>query len=216
MTSMRRPHVIVLPGFSRRARDVDVFVGECSGWGWDVHALTLAPPVLAPLYMSTRRLRRIARSVAQNCAEKPIVIVGHSAGAAAGCFLACELAHAGSDVRGLVMADGVDSPNHLIARTLPDLEGLRVSAVLAPPSPCNRQGELARMLSAVPWVRASLVDGAGHGNFEGADIPLYRRVCRDDSTAEVARGFRQRVREDIRWVLGGDQSRLVGTRRSPT
>lgn len=200
---MSRPQVIVLPGFSRRARDVGVFVEECSGYGWDVQALTLAPPVLAPLYMSTRRLRRIARTVAEQCADKPIVLVGHSAGAAAGCFLARELAIGGSDVQGIVMADGVDSPNHLIAHTLPDLEDLRVSAVLAPPSRCNRQGGLARLLSTFPWVRVSLVDGAGHGNFEGVDAAIYRRVCRDRSTADVALGFRQRVREDIGWVLEG-------------
>lgn len=206
VTNVSRPQVVVLPGFSRRARDVEVFVEECSGHGWDVLALTLAPRVLAPLYMSTRRLRRIARTVAQRGVGRPIVIVGHSAGAAAGCFLARELARGGSDVRGLVMADGVDSPNHLIAHTLPDLENLRVSAVLAPPSPCNRQGELARILSAFPWVSVSLVKGAGHGNFEGADVALYRRVCRDDSTAEVARGFRMRVREQIHRVLQGDWS----------
>jgi dienelactone hydrolase len=135
-------------------------------------------------------------------AEAPIVVVGHSAGAAAGVYITARLRDIGADVRGLVIVDGVDSPNHLIHRHLSELAGLRVAAVLAPPSPCNRQGLLAANLQDRPEVRIEIVPGAGHGDIEGAGVSMYRRVCKDFSSAETAARFRDRVRLSIEWVLG--------------
>ena len=101
------------------------------------------------------------------------------------------------------MIDGVDSPNHLIERSLPRLIDLRVSAVLAPPSPCNRQGLLNRRLADFPSVRAEVIAGAGHGDIEGAGITVYRRLCKDASDAETADRFLTAVITAIEWVAKG-------------
>lgn len=206
MTTGMQAHVFVLPGFSRQAVDVELFVRESRAEGWDARGITLAPRLFPPLYMATGHLRRVATRIAAEADGSPVAIVGHSAGAAAGCFLVGCLMESGVNVRGIVMADGVDSPNHLIARTLPSLITRRVSAVLAPASPCNRQGAPARYLVDFPWVRTTLVPGAGHGNFEGADVAIYRRVCRDASTPAVAEEFRRRVLAELRWVVGDGRS----------
>lgn len=129
----------------------------------------------------------------------PVVIAGHSAGAAAGCYLATSLMNRDVDVAGVVLIDGVDSPNHLIRETLPQLRELRVGAVLAPASPCNRQGALAQFLSGYPWVRSTFVEGAGHGDIEGAGIGVYRRACKDTSDQATADRFLQAVMEMITW-----------------
>jgi hypothetical protein len=150
--------------------------------------------------MSTIHLRGIAREVARRSAGSPVAVVGHSAGSAAGCFLASTLRGA-SDVRGLVMVDGVDSPNGLIRRYLPSLEPLRVSAVFADPSPCNRHGKLEREIVAFPWVHCVHVPGAGHGDFEGHAVPIYSRVCGDRSTPAISRDFRDEVMRQVEWAL---------------
>jgi dienelactone hydrolase len=152
--------------------------------------------------MFPSHLRAIADSMRLQAAGAPIVIVGHSAGAAAGVYITARLRYLGADVRGLVIVDGVDSPNHLIRRNLSKLSGLRIAAVLAPPSPCNRQGLLATDLREQPEVRVEIVPGAGHGDIEGAGISMYRRVCKDSSSAETAARFRDRVRASVEWVLG--------------
>lgn len=201
---------VLLPGFTRQPGDVALFARECRESGWLVRSPSLAPRGLPFLYMSSMRLRRLASNIVADSGELPIVLVGHSAGASAACFLAERLIELGSDVRGVVLADGVDSPNHLIRRCLPTLRGIRVAAVFAPPSPCNRNGLLARDIAAYTWVRSDTVPGAGHGDFEGDGIGLYRRVCKDSSTPEVAREFRARVLASMAWALESDSETSAG------
>ena len=74
-------------------------------------------------------------SIRDSASPGPFVLVGHSAGAAAACFIARLLAEGEStSLNGLVLIDGVSSPNHLIRRSLPFLASTPVAAVLAPPS----------------------------------------------------------------------------------
>lgn len=191
--------VVALPGFTRGPRNLDVFASECSAAGWACVRPSLAPRWLPVLYMVPSRLRRIATSLSR-WLSGPVIVAGHSAGAAAGSYLTAELRHSDVDLRGLVLIDGVDSPNRLIARSLPVLEGLRVAAVVAPPSPCNRQGALDSSLAQFPWVRRWFVPGAGHGDIEGAGLRIYRRACRDTSDDATAGRFRASVMEAIQWV----------------
>lgn len=197
---MGSPHVVLLPGFSRQAEHTAAMADLCRERGWTAVPVTLAPRALAPIYMSTTRLRAVARDIVRSSSGSPVVVVGHSAGASAGCFISAFL-RGKADVRGLVMADGVDSPNGLIRRYLPDLSSLRVSAVFADASPCNRNGKLENEIGAYPWVRYVHVLGARHGDFEGNGIAIYTRVCGDRSTPDTSRRFRDELVRQVEWVL---------------
>lgn len=201
---------MLCPGFTRQPHDLALFAAECEERGWAVLAQSLAPRGLPFLYMVPSRLRRIARTIALDSHSVPLVLVGHSAGASAACYLAEHLIAFGSDVRGVVLVDGVDSPNHLIRRSLPALRGVRVAAVLAPPSACNRDGLLERKLVAYPWVRLEVVAGAGHGDIEGDGIAVYRRMCKDTSTPHVAKEFRRAVLASMDWVMNGEAGSSAG------
>lgn len=196
--------VIALPGFTRGPEHLGRLAQACEDAGWSCVRPLLAPRWLPVLYMDRRRLQGIATRILAEESGLPLVIVGHSAGAAAGCYLARVLLAQGADVRGVVLVDGVDSPSHLIRRSLPHLRGLRVAAVLAPPSPCNRQGALAAYLRDVPWVRVDVVEGAGHGDIEGAGVPIYRRACGDASDEATADRVLDAVLAAIDWAGGCD------------
>lgn len=201
--AVTRPVVIALPGFTRGPQHLELLAAACEGAGLDCIRPVLAPRWLPVLYMAPSRLRRMAVELTPACDHRSVVVAGHSAGGAAGAALAAEFLAVGVDLRGLVLIDGVDSPNHLIARSLPRLLGVRIAAVLAPASPCNRQAELERYLAASPtdsMLRVEVVPGAGHGDIEGDGIGLYRRACRDSSDPRIAAEFRSRVMSAIMWA----------------
>ena len=200
-----RPVLIALPGFTRGPANLERLAHASNAAGLDCVRPTLAPRWLPALYMSRTHLRRMAARLSTAAGGRPVVVSGHSAGAAAGCFLAVELRALGTDVRGAVLIDGVDSPTHLIARYLPELAGRRVAAVLAPASPCNRQGALGRYLESLPWVRVETVPGAGHGDIEGAGIGVYRRACRDTSDPATADLFLASVVSACTWAVDADR-----------
>ncbi|MBI1350691.1 MAG: hypothetical protein GC156_06190 [Actinomycetales bacterium] len=191
--------VVALPGFTRGPRNLDAFASECAAAGLACVRPSLAPRWIPVLYMVPSRLRRMATSLGGRLTG-PVIVAGHSAGAAAGSYLAARVRQADVDLRGLVLIDGVDSPNRLIAKSLPALEGLRVAAVVAPPSPCNRHGALDSSLAQFPWVRRWFVPGAGHGDIEGAGLHIYRRACGDTSDEATANRFRASVMEAVQWV----------------
>jgi len=177
--------VVALPGFTRGPGHLDRLARAVNDVGLPCVRPALAPRWMPILYMSRSRLRDVARRLVDGGVSSA-VIVGHSAGAAAGTYLAAYLRDIGVDVRGLVLVDGVDSPNHLIASSLPQLHDVPVAAILAPPSPCNRNGALQRSLLDVPGVQVAVIDGAGHGDIEGAGRGVYRRACGDTSDADTA------------------------------
>jgi pimeloyl-ACP methyl ester carboxylesterase len=110
------------------------------------------------------------------------VVIGHSAGAAAGTWMAAELIGTGVDMRGLVYADGVESPTRLIAGAWSQVAHLPVFDVCAEPSRCNRQGGLADWLRPRrEGVFGVLVPGGGHGDVEGRQLAIYRWACGDRS-----------------------------------
>ena len=197
------PVVIALPGFTRGPEHLARLASACERQGLDCIRPSLAPRWMPVLYMAPARLRRLAGRLMAQAAGRPIVVAGHSAGAAAGCALAADLRSLGADVRGVVLIDGVDSPNHLMAHRLPDLIDLRIAAVLAPPSPCNRHSQLKSFLTRHPSVLVEVVPGAGHGDIEGAGGAVYRRMCGDTSDEGTADLVLARVMAAIDWVIGG-------------
>ncbi len=192
-----RTQVLVFPGFTRQASDLGMFVHEVREAGFPCMAISLAPPYFPLMYMDRRHLRSIASRILASFPEYRIVLVGHSAGAASATYIADVLSNCDVQVKGLVYADGVDSPNRLIAKYLGRLQNLRVSAVLAPPSSCNRQGKLEHRLMSHPRVEVNVIQGAGHGDIEGSGVQVYRRFCADTSTEKVAHGFRQALIRQI-------------------
>lgn len=192
--------VIALPGFTRQPRHLRRMAAACERRGWVTLTPSLAPRWWPTRYMNRAHLRHLANGLADHAEGGPVVIAGHSAGASAGTYLAKVLRDLAIDVRGLVLIDGVDSPNHLIARTLPALQDLRIAAVIAPPSPCNRSGRLAQSLTSFPEVRVDLIDGAGHGDIEGPGIAVYRRACKDTSDEATAQRFIDAVLDAIEWA----------------
>ena len=206
--------VVVLPGFTRAPHHLQRLTDACVARGWPVHRPLLAPRLVPVLYMDRRRLQRIADAVAIDVGPSPLVVAGHSAGGAAGAYLAAMLGLRGSDVRGVVLIDGVESPNHLIARSMDALRGagVRIAAVLAEPSPCNRHGRLATLLERVPEARVELVPGAGHGAIEGAGVEVYRRACGDRTSPETADAFLESVLTAIDWAAGSPPAQPAGPR----
>ena len=198
------PIVIALPGFTRGPGHLVRLANACASEGYECLRPALAPRWLPVLYMVPSHLRSIARRLGEAVGGSPIVVVGHSAGGAAGTSLAADLSAGGANVRGLVLIDGVESPNRLIATRLGELDGLRIAAVLAPPSPCNRHSQLEDFLAGYPNVRVEVVPGAGHGDIEGAGIGVYRRMCKDTSDEATADLVLARVMRAIDWVLTGD------------
>jgi hypothetical protein len=131
-------------------------------------------------------LTTVASRLAQGLPSGPVVVVGHSAGAAAGAWIAGALIDDGVDVRRMVMVDGVESPAGLIRRAWPRLEAVDVVDITGEPSPCNRQGALVDWLAQQE--RPSVVipiPGAGHGDIEVERSLVYRWACGDDSSDEV-------------------------------
>jgi hypothetical protein len=131
---------------------------------------------------SRRHLDALAAELTRVCAGQQVVIAGHSAGAASGSWIAMRFLEAGIDLRGLVYIDGNDSPNHLLEKAWPSLEGLPILAVLAPPSPCNRQGRLAAYLDEHRPGSYVVIPESGHGDIEIHESQIYRRACGDDSS----------------------------------
>ena len=199
--------VVALPGFSRAPRHLSYLASACESAGIRCRRSKLAPQWLPLLYMSRRHLRGIAQSVTRQ-GLGPFVLVGHSAGAAAACFIARLLAEGESTrLNGLVLIDGVDSPNHLIRHSLPFLTSTQIAAVLAPPSRCNRNGQLQQLLTSMPWISIDVIDGSGHGDIEGGGVAIYRRICGEESSTETAALQLQAVMHHIETMSGPPSSR---------
>ena len=175
---------VLLHGFTRSPRHLDVLSAACVAAG----ARTLRP-ALGSLWWPTStnnaaHLDRVGTAVREQLAPGPVVVVGHSAGAAAGAWIAAGLHSGGVPVTRLVMVDGVESPSGLIRRAWPRLSGVVVHAVCAPPSRCNRHGALATWLGSRgdgTDVEVDVVEGSGHGDIEGPSQAIYRWACGDAS-----------------------------------
>ena len=183
-----RGTAVLVHGFGRRPEHLDDLATRLSGLGARVLRPSLSAWWWPTCTNNTRYLDRVARAVTGPCGEGPIVVVGHSAGAAAGAWVAARLVEVGRDVRTLVFVDGVESPVRAISRSWPVLQAIPVVAICGDPRPCNRNGALERWLrdrqhDADPRLQIVSVAGMGHGDVEGTGVGIYVRVCGDDPAA---------------------------------
>ena len=176
---------VLLHGFTRRPHHLAPLSGALQAAGVSTLRVGLGALWWPTSTNNASHLTGVTASIAREAAAEPCVVVGHSAGAAAGAWIAAELRRSGVDVRGLVMVDGVESPTRLIERAWPDLGGVPVRAVAAPPSRCNRDGRLTAWLQGRPDVEIVLVPGSGHGDIEGGPTAIYRWGCGDASSPET-------------------------------
>ncbi len=156
--------VVLVHGFTRSPAALDALSADCAEMG----ARVLRPHLGSLWWPSSTNnadhVARVADRLREQLAEGPVVVAGHSAGAAAGAWIAGTFVARGADVSSLVMIDGVDSPTRLIRRAWPSLSGVSVRAVCAPPSRCNRNGALAAWLAAQSGdVETVVVPGPGMG-----------------------------------------------------
>lgn len=180
------PIVVALHGFTRRPVDLQKLADACAGRG----LATLRPGLGSFWWPSSMNnagyLSRLALHYSDRLGNRPCVVVGHSAGTAAGSWLGAELRRRGVDVRGFVYVDGNESPTRLLARAWPAICDLPVRAVCAPPSRCNRQGQLASWLEGQSGdIVIDVIEGSGHGDIEGDTAPVYRWACGNDSAQDV-------------------------------
>lgn len=174
--------VLALHAFTRGPQHLSAFANACGGEGWTCIRPAVAPRWLPILTNSRRHIAQVAsRLMASGRLAGPVVIVGHSAGAAAGAWMAPLLRSAGVEVAGLVFVDGNDSPNHLIERSWSQLTDLPIRAVMAPANPCNRHGRLTAFLDERRPGSTVIVPGSGHGDLEMLGARVYRRACGDRS-----------------------------------
>lgn len=176
------PTVLALHAFTRGPAHLAAFGEACERRGWTCIRPTVAPRLLPILMNDRRHLNRLAdRLVGSGRLTGPVVIVGHSAGAAAGSWIAPTFVKSGVEVAGLVFVDGNDSPNHLLERAWIELAPIPIRAVMAPPNPCNRQGRLTSFLETHRPGSVLVIPGAGHGDIEMSGAAVYRRACGDRS-----------------------------------
>lgn len=126
------------------------------------------------------------RNAAAGQVGPPLVLAGHSAGAAAALHEAAVLLHRGGlTPAGLLLLDPTDSLAAVGTRALPDLDDVPVLVVAGPPGRCNRGGALVAALAdrRAGFLGARLLHG-GHGDAEGKVSPLYRAACGDRTAAE--------------------------------
>ena len=207
-TLVSEPHdavsgvAIAVHGFTRRPSDLDMLARACAE-----QSLVVLRPGLSSFFWphSTNNaayLTQVAAELAVRVPAVPCVVVGHSAGAAAGSWLALQLRALGCDIRGVVYVDGVESPTGLIRRAWPIIGGLRVRALCAPPSRCNRQGRLYTWLGEQRGdVVREVVPGSGHGDIEGGSAAVYRWGCGDSSGPQVKAAVLSRTLTFIDEVL---------------
>ena len=194
--------VVALHGFTRSPSHLVAFSEACQRRGWSCVRPQLAPRWLPILMNDRRHLSAVARRIADSgLLDGPVVIVGHSAGAASATWIAPQLIDAGIDLRGLVYVDGNDSPNRLIERSWSRIESLPVRAIRAPPSPCNRHGRLAAFLEDKRPGSAVEIAGSGHGDIEMTGASVYRRVCQDTSGVPEWRAVQTAVLDAVGSLL---------------
>ena len=177
---------VLLHGFSRGPRHLHVLSESLSRAG----VATVRPALSAWDWTkginNARYLTKVAERIARGLPGGPVVVVGHSAGAAAGSWIAATLVDGGTDVRRIVMVDGVESPAGLIRRAWPRLEGVDIVDVCGEPSPCNRHGALVAWLQQQERpTQITQIPGSGHGDIEVDRSPIYRRACGDDSDEDT-------------------------------
>ena len=194
--------VLALHAFTRGPQHLSAFADACRREGWTCVRPAMAPRWLPVLSNSRRHIAQVARRlVASGRLAAPVVIVGHSAGAAAGACMTPILQSAGIDVVGLVFVDGNDSPNHLIERNWPQLADIPIRAVMAPPNPCNRHGRLTEYLDGRRPGSTLIVPGSGHGDLEMLGAGVYRRACGDRSGPLQWQVVQREVIDAIRALL---------------
>lgn len=200
--------VVLLHGFSRSPERLADIAMMCRSLGADVVAPHLSAWWWPTSTNNTRHLTRLADRVAED-ASGPIVVIGHSAGGAAGAWITAALERADAEVGMLVLIDPVESPVRSIRRSWSALEHVAITVIVGAPSPCNRQGAFSRWLAEqrharVPALEVVQMPLMGHGDIEGAGIGVYVRLCGDDPAAPARVALLDFVRQAVERGLGAD------------
>ena len=177
---------VLVHGFTRSPRHLRVLSEHLTARGVATVRPALSAFDWAHGINNSTYLTKVATRLRNGLPDGPLAIVGHSAGAAAGSWLAAMFAEMGRDVRVLVMVDGVESPTGLMRRSWPQLGDVPVRALCAPPSRCNRQGALEAWLTGQSGdVVCQVLPGMGHGDIEGEPGRIYALACREQSSLQV-------------------------------
>jgi pimeloyl-ACP methyl ester carboxylesterase len=199
--------VVALHGFTRQPEHLGALAHSCVESGITCVRPALAPRwaplVIASPILVQRTAERLASALA--VLPAPVVLVGHSAGAAAACWIGATWMQADSAGRpalaGIVLVDGVDSLTGLIRRSIPSLDAIPMRAVLAPPNPCNRHGALSGYLATHRPGISEVIDGSGHGDIEGEERWVYTRACGNRSAPETRTRVIAKVTDLARLML---------------
>ncbi len=144
--------------------------------------------VLAPSLPSLRRHRLLDDPAVLNqvalrlppLSDSPgnrLVLLGHSVGGASLCHVAAALRQDGPEPLGLVLLDPNESLTGLMQPALGALGDLPVHAAVAPPNRCNRSGQAAEWLSALPNAEVIEIPNGSHCDAEGRADLACRMGC---------------------------------------
>jgi pimeloyl-ACP methyl ester carboxylesterase len=186
---------VLVHGFTRRGRHLDPLAVSLGSVGIN----TVAPDLGSfNWFRSTNNPRYLNQVAAElgSVVTGPVVLIGHSAGAAAAGHLATRL----TQVRGLVFVDGNESPTRLLSNAWPHIAHLPMIAICAPPNRCNRGGRFARWAQE-QGIPGCVVPGMGHGDIEGVERGIYRWACGPAGSQETRERTCALVTEAARRLL---------------
>lgn len=170
--------LLVRPGFTRRCEHLaGTLRALARDTLWQVQCLQPEPGDGAGL-------ADLAHHLAAQ--RQPLLLAGHSAGAAWAAALAAEAVRAGAPVAGLLMLDPVPAAGFDAALATLVAHAVPLRAWVAPRQACNAQGAARALLAARGATPVEAPPGATHADAEGEDTDaLAAWACGPPQSAPV-------------------------------